>query len=82
MDSFTTWYTLPDGSMDSGYYIGRNPTWAVQGEVINYLYQPQQVYLDVEFEYLDGSCASDPVDDHFDGYRLVIAMPATGVGEG
>jgi hypothetical protein len=59
VDEFTTWYTLPDGSMDSGYYIGKSPTWAVQGEVINYLYAPQKVYMDVEYEYVDGRHGTD-----------------------
>jgi hypothetical protein len=59
VDEFTTWYTTPDGSMDSGYYIAPNRTLAVQAEVVNYRAVEQKVYLTMDVEYLPKKVGRD-----------------------
>jgi hypothetical protein len=59
VDEFTTWYTTPDGKMDSGYYISANTTLAVQAEVVNYYTKPQKIYLTMDMEYLPGKVGRD-----------------------
>lgn len=58
VNEYTTWYTTPDGKMDSGYYVKDN-TFAVQSEVVNYKDTPQQVYLTLDLEYLPGKVGRD-----------------------
>jgi len=58
VNEYTTWYTTPDGKLDSGYYI-KNNTFAVQSEVVNYRKDPQKVYLTMDLEYLPGKVGRD-----------------------
>lgn len=53
VDEFTTYYTTPDGKLDSGYYIKDN-AFLLQMEVVNYNNATQPVYLTMDYEYLPG----------------------------
>jgi hypothetical protein len=53
VENFTTWYTAPDGSMNSGYYAP-NDGWGMIMEVINYKPEKRNVYISMEYDYVPG----------------------------
>jgi hypothetical protein len=59
VDEFTDWYTTPDGKGNSGYYIPKDTTVFLSGEIINYLKSEQEVYLRFDLEYLPGRVGTE-----------------------
>ena len=53
VENFTTWYTAPDGSINSGYYAP-NDGWNTIMEVVNYNPEKRNVYITFDYEYLPG----------------------------
>lgn len=58
-DEAANWYTTPDGAFDSGYYIGKAPVFTMQAELVNYLKEPQKIFVTMEYEYLPGKVAKN-----------------------
>jgi len=54
VDEFKQLFTTPDGKFDSGYYLGQDDRLLLQGEIINYLPQPQKIFLQMDIEYMPG----------------------------
>jgi hypothetical protein len=61
VDEFTDYYTTPDGKFPSGYYIPTGIKATMSGEIINYLKEPQQVYIQFDMEYLPGRVGTEAV---------------------
>jgi len=53
VENFTTWYTAPDGSINSGYYAP-NDGWRMTMEVVNYKLEKRNVYITLDYDYLPG----------------------------
>jgi hypothetical protein len=58
VDKSSTWFMKPDSKTPSGYYI-KDDAFNVQGELINYFYKDQTVYLTLDFEYMEGKYGRD-----------------------
>ena len=54
LDEYTQWFTSPDGKFDSCVYVTLKDRFFMQGEVINYNPKPQDVYIQMDMEYVDG----------------------------
>jgi hypothetical protein len=61
VDEFVDYFTTPDGQLDSGYYIPKNTTFFMFGEIINYMKEGQKVYLQADLEYVPGKVGSETV---------------------
>lgn len=51
-------YTTPDGKFPSGYYIKDN-RFLMQAEIVNYRREPQDVYIQIDMEYMEGQYGTD-----------------------
>jgi hypothetical protein len=47
-------YTTPDGTFNSGYYIGRDDKMLSVAQVVNYANKTQKVFAKIEVEYIPG----------------------------
>jgi hypothetical protein len=54
VDEFTQYFTTPDGSFNSGRYIDPKDRFFFQAEVINYKKVPQQLYVQMDLEWVQG----------------------------
>jgi hypothetical protein len=54
VDEYTQWYTTPDGKYDSGMYIDPKDRFFFQAELINYKAVAQEVYFQIDMEWVDG----------------------------
>jgi hypothetical protein len=61
VDEFTDYYTTQDGKFDSGYYIPPGVKATMSGEIINYLKEPQQVYIQFDIEYVPGHVGTEAI---------------------
>jgi hypothetical protein len=59
VDEFKQLFTTANGKFDSGFYFGRNDKLFFQAEVVNYLKEPQKVYLQMDVEYVAGKVGRD-----------------------
>jgi hypothetical protein len=53
-DKGDSYYTTPDGSFNSGYYIGRDDKILSVAQVVNYANKTQKVFAKLEVEYIPG----------------------------
>jgi hypothetical protein len=53
-DRYGGYYTTPEGSVNSGYYVGQNDKLIMNGDVINYTNETKYVYTLNEIEYVPG----------------------------
>jgi hypothetical protein len=53
VENFTTWYTMPTGNLDSGFYANSD-TYSMIAEIINYKPEKQSVYITVDYEFVPG----------------------------
>jgi hypothetical protein len=58
VDEFTQLYTTPDGRFRSGYYIANN-TFLLQAEIVNYRPTEQEVFVEVDVEFVPGRAGQD-----------------------
>jgi hypothetical protein len=56
-DEASNFFTSPDGKFNSGYAISKQPRFAMQAELVNYLPIDQKVYITMEYEYVPGKIA-------------------------
>jgi hypothetical protein len=61
VDEFTDYYTTRDGKFDSGYYIPPGVRASMSGEIINYLKEPQQVYVQFDLEFVPGHVGQEAI---------------------
>jgi hypothetical protein len=61
VDEFTDLYTTRDGKFDSGYYIPPGVKASMSGEIINYLKEPQNVYIQFDLEFVRGRVGHEAV---------------------
>ena len=55
VDEAPNMFTTPDGTFESGYWIGVNQTrFSMNAELINYRDRSTSVYVTAETEYLEG----------------------------
>jgi len=54
-----TVFTTVDGKFNSGYHINARPTITVTYDFVNYKTTPHQLYLELEYEYVDGIVGRD-----------------------
>jgi hypothetical protein len=54
VDEYTQWFTTPDGKFPSGHYLGTKDRFFLQAEAINYLKTPQNIYIEMDLEYVQG----------------------------
>jgi hypothetical protein len=54
VDEYTQWFTSPDGKFPSGHYIDPTDRFFVQAEAINYRNEPQEIYLQMDLEWVKG----------------------------
>jgi hypothetical protein len=54
-----TVFTTVDGKFNSGYHITAKPTITVTYDFVNYKNTPHQLYLELEYEYVDGIVGRD-----------------------
>jgi hypothetical protein len=54
-----TVFTTPDGKFNSGYHITSKPTVMVTYDFVNYKNTAHQLYLELEYEYVDGIVGRD-----------------------
>jgi hypothetical protein len=74
VDGFTQLYTTIDGKFPSGFHVG-NDQMMMQAEIVNYLKEPQKVWITVDYEWLPGTHGSD-------AYQTVLsALDCTKAGE-
>jgi hypothetical protein len=60
VENFTTWYTTPDGSFDSGFQLSADRKEQIlTGEFVNYKNATQDVYLTMEYDYVPGLVGGD-----------------------
>jgi hypothetical protein len=50
-------FTTPDGKFDSGFYLADNDTMLLQAELVNYRKEEQKVFIQIDYEYVDGKSA-------------------------
>jgi hypothetical protein len=56
-DKYGGYFSTPDGSVNSGYYVGQNDKLLMNGDVINYTNETKIVYTLNEIEYIPGKVA-------------------------
>jgi hypothetical protein len=61
VDEFIDYYTTPDGKFNSGYYIPPKISAMMSGEIINYLKEPQEVYIQFDVEFVPGKVGTEAV---------------------
>lgn len=61
VDEFTDLFTSKDGKIDSGYYVPKNIKTTMSGEIINYLKEPQDVYIQFDIEYVPGRASKEAI---------------------
>ncbi|KAF2403692.1 hypothetical protein EJ06DRAFT_288207 [Trichodelitschia bisporula] len=61
VDAFVDWFTAPDGSVRSGYFIPAGSWGFMSGEVINYLREEQTVYVQLDIEWVKGKYGRDAI---------------------
>jgi hypothetical protein len=61
VDEFTDLYTSPDGKFDSGYYIPPGVKASMSGELINYLKEEQQVFVQFDVEFVPGHVGHEAI---------------------
>jgi hypothetical protein len=54
VDEYIQWYTTPDGKYDSGLYIDPRDRFFMQAELINYKKVAQEVYFQIDMEWVEG----------------------------
>lgn len=54
-DQAGAFYTALDGSYDSGYYLLNEDYLLIWGEVVNYSNETKDVYVKMDFEFVDGN---------------------------
>jgi hypothetical protein len=54
VDEFKQLFTTANGKFDSGFYFGQKDKLFFQAEVVNYRKQPQNVYIQMDVEYVPG----------------------------
>lgn len=54
VDEYTQWFTTKDGEFPSGHYVDPSDRFFIQAEALNYLQVPQQIYIQVDLEYVPG----------------------------
>jgi hypothetical protein len=57
VDNSEYYFTTPDGSYNSGYYIGVADQFVMQAEIVNYNPKPQKWYIAADIEYTPGKPA-------------------------
>ncbi|KAF2404354.1 hypothetical protein EJ06DRAFT_518776 [Trichodelitschia bisporula] len=58
VDEFRQWYTTPDGQLKAGFYI-KNDEFIMQAELVNYHPEPQNVFLQMDIEWVPGKYGPD-----------------------
>ncbi|KAF2675179.1 hypothetical protein BT63DRAFT_462626 [Microthyrium microscopicum] len=58
VDDFTQYYTTKDAKFNSGFYV-KDDTFLMQVELVNYKEVKQQVYLQMDMEYMPGKVGND-----------------------
>jgi hypothetical protein len=58
VDNFTQWYTTPDASFPAGYYV-KDDSFIMQAEFVNYKPTNQTVYVQLDYEYMQGKIGGD-----------------------
>jgi hypothetical protein len=53
-DKGGAFFTLKDGSLNSGYYIGKNDKVIMSGDIVNYTNETKTVYSLIDIEYVEG----------------------------
>ncbi|KAF1991969.1 hypothetical protein K402DRAFT_459181 [Aulographum hederae CBS 113979] len=53
-DKFTQYFTTSDGNFDSGFYFAPEDQLLLQAELVNYRAEYQEVYLQMDLEYVEG----------------------------
>jgi hypothetical protein len=59
VDEFVDYFTDTKGKINSGYYIPPKANALMSGEVINYIKSPQQVYLQLDIEWVPGKVGAN-----------------------
>jgi hypothetical protein len=54
VDASEYYFTTPNGTYNSGYYIGKSDQFMMQNEIVNYNPKPQKWYIAADFEYIQG----------------------------
>jgi hypothetical protein len=61
VDEFIDYYTTRDGKFNSGYYIPPGVKASMSGEIINYLKEAQDVYVQFDTEFVPGRVGEEAV---------------------
>jgi hypothetical protein len=60
VDEYTQWYTRIDRKLDAGYYVKDNQ-FLMQAEAVNYTPQKQEVFIQIDLEYVPGKPKVDAI---------------------
>jgi hypothetical protein len=73
IDEFTDYFaTKEPGKSEGGYQIAGNSSFLMQGELVNYLKTDQEVYIQLEYEWLPGKVGTDTVKSSLSVSGMVI----------
>jgi hypothetical protein len=54
-----TIFTTPDGKYNSGFHVGASPRISMQYDIVNYKNTQQEIYINLEYEYVEGKVGAD-----------------------
>ncbi|KAE9982516.1 hypothetical protein EG328_010798 [Venturia inaequalis] len=58
VDGFTQYFTTEDGAYDSGFHLDQD-TLVMQAEMVNYNKEPQEIYVQMDVEYMPDKVGND-----------------------